>query len=70
MRKMKVVWGSAERRGRAFWSRIGLAWETPSGTLYAKLAAVPLNGRICITTGAEEPPAEEVAALLTGEAVQ
>jgi hypothetical protein len=67
MRKLKVVWGALERQGKTYWSRIGLAWEGRGGAVYAKISAVPLNGKICITPGTDEPPADEVAELLTGE---
>ena len=68
--KLKVVWGALERQGKTFWSRIGLAWEGRGGAVYARIAAVPLNGKICITVGADEPPADEVIALSAGEMVQ
>ncbi len=68
--KLKVVWGALDRQGRTFWTRIGLAWEGRGGTIYAKISAVPLNGKLCISAGADEPPAEETAELLTGEVIQ
>lgn len=66
--KRKVVWGAVERQGKTFWSRIGLAWESRSGALYARISAVPLNGRLCVTPGSDEPQGDEVIELLTGEA--
>jgi hypothetical protein len=65
--KVKTVWGALERQGRTFWARIGVAWEARGGMLYARISAVPLNGRVCITADTDEPPADEVAEFLTGE---
>jgi hypothetical protein len=31
---------------------------------------VPLNGRLCITTGCDEPPADDVTELVAEEVVQ
>jgi hypothetical protein len=68
--RSKVVWGALERQGRTFWARIGLAWEGRGGALYAKVSAVPLSGRLCITAGTDEPPVSEVTEMLTGEVLQ
>ena len=52
--KFKLVWGAIERRGKTFWSRIGLAWEAKDGAIFARLNAFPLSGRICIKDGHDE----------------
>jgi hypothetical protein len=46
--KFKAVWGGIERSGQTLWTRIGLAWEGKDGTLFARLNAFPLTGRICV----------------------
>ena len=52
--RFKVVWGAMERRGKTFWTRIGLAWEAQDGALFAHLDAFPMSGRICIKKGYDE----------------
>ncbi len=55
-KNMKVVWGAIERRGSTLWSRIGLAWESKDGALFAHLSSIPLSGRICIRERAADVP--------------
>jgi hypothetical protein len=68
--KFKMVWGALDRQGKTFWTRIGLAWETRNGDVYATLSAVPLNGKICITASVNEPFADEMTEVILGEAAQ
>jgi hypothetical protein len=43
-----TVWGVSERGDRALWSRVGVAWEHRDGSIWARLEAVPLSGRLCL----------------------
>lgn len=49
-RKHKVVWTirTRERDGKAFWIRIGAAFENRDGSLNVILDAIPINGKMQI----------------------
>ncbi len=52
--KVKLVWGSVERRGKRSWTQIGYAWDAGEGGIMAQLSAFPMNGQICIRDGIDE----------------
>ncbi len=59
--KLKSVWTLAERGGRMYRTRIGIAWDAGDGTLTARLDALPISGRLVIgewVAGAEIGAAE------------
>lgn len=69
---VKIVWAIADRAdsisrgvspvarsGRERWTRVGVAWEAPDGSIEARLDAVPMSGRISIRAWAEASRDEE-----------
>lgn len=46
--KMKVVYNIAERNGRNYWTRIGVAFVNQDGSLNVKLESFPINGELHI----------------------
>ncbi len=60
-RRFKEVWLVEDRReGKAFWTRVGTAFENRDGSWNVRLSAVPVgNGNLNIR---DPRPAEQVAA--------
>lgn len=44
--KMMIAYSIAERAGKKFWLRIGVAFENRDGSYNVKLDAVPVNGSL------------------------
>jgi hypothetical protein len=66
--KFKVVWGAIEREEKTFWAKVGLAWEGRDGTLFARLTAFPISGRIWIN--GEYDDGADPSAMQVEEALQ
>lgn len=45
---MKIVYSITESNGRAFWTRIGVAFVNQDGSLNVKLNCLPINGEMQI----------------------
>ena len=46
--KMKVVYSIAERNGKSYFNRIGVAFVNQDGSMNVKLEALPINGELHI----------------------
>ena len=46
--KMKIAYAIAERNGRKYWNRIGVAFINADGSINVKLEAVPVSGELQI----------------------
>ncbi len=46
--KLKIVYVITKRDNRAYWNRIGIAFEAPDGSLNVKLEAIPISGEMHI----------------------
>jgi hypothetical protein len=46
--KMKIVYVIAERTGKSYWNRIGVAFVNNDGSINVKLDAVPVSGELQI----------------------
>jgi hypothetical protein len=46
--KMKIVYVIAERSGKSYWNRIGVAFVNNDGSINVKLDAMPVTGELQI----------------------
>jgi hypothetical protein len=44
----KVVWGIVTRGAETSWLKVGIAWEGPNGSMFARLDSLPISGVLCI----------------------
>ncbi len=43
---MKLAWTVNERQGRAFWTKVGVAFVNRDGSINVRLDAVPISGNL------------------------
>jgi hypothetical protein len=56
---MKCVWALTDVEGQKVWSQIGTAWMAGE-LVFAQLNMLPLNGRLCLSSGAPPSARSEV----------